>query len=50
LDNAHEQIDKAVSACLKESKPVYISVSCNLAGTVHPSFTRSTIPYAIAPQ
>ncbi|CAM6042030.1 unnamed protein product [Sphagnum compactum] len=49
LDNAHEQIDKAVSACLKESKPVYISVSCNLAGTVHPSFTRSTIPYAIAP-
>ncbi|CAK9212993.1 unnamed protein product, partial [Sphagnum troendelagicum] len=49
LDNAHEQIDKAVSACLKESKPVYISVSCNLAGAVHPSFTRSTIPYALAP-
>jgi TPP-dependent 2-oxoacid decarboxylase len=50
LDDAHAEIDRAVSICLKESKPVYISVSCNLAGTVHPSFTRSTIPYAITRQ
>ncbi|KAL6646914.1 hypothetical protein ACP70R_015608 [Stipagrostis hirtigluma subsp. patula] len=32
LDDAHEQIDTAIMTALRESKPVYISVSCNLAG------------------
>jgi TPP-dependent 2-oxoacid decarboxylase len=50
LDDAHELVDRAISTCLNESKPVYISVSCNIANTVHPSFTRSTIPYAIKQQ
>ncbi|KAH0849549.1 hypothetical protein HID58_096295 [Brassica napus] len=38
LEDAHEQIDKAVSMALSESKPVYISISCNLAATPHPTF------------
>ncbi|KAG0568404.1 hypothetical protein KC19_6G017200, partial [Ceratodon purpureus] len=50
LDDAHELIDRAISACLLESKPVYISVSCNLAGVIHPAFTRDTIPYTIKEQ
>lgn len=50
LDDAHELVDRAISTCLLESKPIYISVGCNLAGIVHPSFTRSTIPYAINDQ
>nr|CAB3459057.1 unnamed protein product [Digitaria exilis] len=39
LDDAHEQIDRAISTALRESKPVYISVSCNLPGMPHPTFT-----------
>ncbi|XP_024400201.1 pyruvate decarboxylase 2 isoform X2 [Physcomitrium patens] len=50
LDDAHQLVDRAISTCLLESKPVYISVSCNLAGIEHPSFTHSTIPYAIKEQ
>jgi hypothetical protein len=38
LDRAHEQIDHAISSALLNSKPVYISVCCNLAGVPHPSF------------
>ncbi|KAG7960896.1 hypothetical protein I3843_10G150300 [Carya illinoinensis] len=40
LEDAHEQIDTAISTALKESKPVYISISCNLAGIPHPSFSQ----------
>ncbi|KAF8748157.1 hypothetical protein HU200_013043 [Digitaria exilis] len=29
LEDAHEQIDTAISTAIKESKPVYISISCN---------------------
>ncbi len=36
LANAHEQIDQALSAALHYSKPVYICVSCNLAGAAGP--------------
>ncbi|KAK4741802.1 hypothetical protein SAY87_025390 [Trapa incisa] len=32
LEDAHEQIYRAISTALKESKPVYISISCSLAG------------------
>lgn len=50
LDTAHELIDKAISTALRESKPVYISVSCNLAGLPHPTFSREPVPYALAPR
>ncbi|XP_019188555.1 PREDICTED: pyruvate decarboxylase 2-like isoform X2 [Ipomoea nil] len=50
LDDAHEQIDTAISTALKESKPVYVSISCNLAGIPHPSFSREPIPFNISPR
>ncbi|XP_024356342.1 pyruvate decarboxylase 1 isoform X1 [Physcomitrium patens] len=50
LDDAHELVDRAISKALHKNKPVYISVSCNITNTVHPSFTGSTIPYTIKQQ
>ncbi|ESQ40083.1 hypothetical protein EUTSA_v10013008mg [Eutrema salsugineum] len=50
LDDAHEQIDKAISTALKESKPVYISISCNIAATPHPTFTRDPVPFSLTPR
>ncbi|KAG5550600.1 hypothetical protein RHGRI_015524 [Rhododendron griersonianum] len=50
LDHAHEQIDTAISTALKESKPVYISVSCNLPAIPHPTFSREPVPFSIAPR
>ncbi|KAG7618229.1 putative pyruvate decarboxylase [Arabidopsis thaliana] len=50
LDDAHEQIDKAISTALKESKPVYISVSCNLAAIPHHTFSRDPVPFSLAPR
>jgi pyruvate decarboxylase len=50
LDDAHEQIDKAISTALKESKPVYISISCNLPGVSHPTFSRDPVPYFLSPR
>ncbi|KAL6657253.1 hypothetical protein ACP70R_005033 [Stipagrostis hirtigluma subsp. patula] len=50
LDDAHEQIDRAISTALRESKPVYISVSCNLPGIPHPTFSRDPVPYFLAPR
>ncbi|PIN04808.1 Thiamine pyrophosphate-requiring enzyme [Handroanthus impetiginosus] len=50
LEDAHEQIDRAISTALKESKPVYISISCNLPGIPHPTFTRDPIPFALSPR
>ncbi|KAL3694458.1 hypothetical protein R1sor_008109 [Riccia sorocarpa] len=47
LEDAHELIDSAISTAVAQSKPVYISVSCNLAGVPHPSFSRIPIPYAL---
>ncbi|GAQ86799.1 pyruvate decarboxylase [Klebsormidium nitens] len=47
LDSAQEQIDYAISQALLLSKPVYISVCCNLAGLPHPSFALSPVPYAL---
>nr|AIE47262.1 pyruvate decarboxylase [Hevea brasiliensis] len=49
LDDAHEQIDTAISTALKESKPAYISISCNLPGIPHPTFTREPVPFLLAP-
>ncbi|PRW44348.1 pyruvate decarboxylase 4 [Chlorella sorokiniana] len=48
LADAHEEIDKAISAAVFHSKPVYICVCCNLAGLHHPSFDSSPIPYSLS--
>ncbi|GAB4814493.1 hypothetical protein N2152v2_001539 [Parachlorella kessleri] len=48
LDNAHELLDKAISAAVVNSKPVYICASCNLTGRCHPSFDRTPIPYSLS--
>ncbi|XVF40377.1 hypothetical protein PTKIN_Ptkin01aG0108500 [Pterospermum kingtungense] len=50
LDDAHELIDTAISTALKESKPVYISISCNLPGIPHPTFSREPVPFFLAPK
>ena len=50
LGDAHELIDTAISTALKESKPVYISISCNLAGLPHPTFNRDPVPFYISPR
>ncbi|XP_073007012.1 pyruvate decarboxylase 1-like [Typha latifolia] len=50
LEDAHELIDTAISTALKESKPVYISVSCNLPGIPHPTFCTDPVPYFLAPK
>ncbi|KAK6943161.1 Thiamine pyrophosphate enzyme, C-terminal TPP-binding [Dillenia turbinata] len=50
LEDAHELIDTAISTALKESKPVYISISCNLAGIPHPTFSREPVPFSLAPK
>ncbi|KAK1324887.1 Pyruvate decarboxylase 1 [Acorus calamus] len=49
LEDAHEQIDTAISTALKERKPVYISISCNLPGIPHSTFLREPVPYFLAP-
>ncbi|KAL8129409.1 hypothetical protein V2J09_018564 [Rumex salicifolius] len=50
LEDAHEQIDTAIATALKESKPVYISISCNLPAIPHPTFIREPVKYTIAPR
>ncbi|KAM7256015.1 hypothetical protein ACFE04_011756 [Oxalis oulophora] len=50
LEDAHELIDRAIATALKESKPVYISISCNLPGIPHPTFIREPIPFALTPR
>ncbi|KAL3741748.1 hypothetical protein ACJRO7_017249 [Eucalyptus globulus] len=50
LEDAHEQIDTAISTALKESKPAYISISCNLSGIRHPTFCRDPVPFSLAPK
>ncbi|WVZ16124.1 hypothetical protein V8G54_009106 [Vigna mungo] len=50
IEDAHEMIDTAISTCLKESKPVYISISCNLPGIPHPTFSREPVPFSLSPR
>jgi pyruvate decarboxylase len=47
LDDAHELVDRAISTAIEKSKPVYISVSCNLPSIPHPSFTAVPLPYSL---
>ncbi|RZC63722.1 hypothetical protein C5167_025498 [Papaver somniferum] len=49
-EDAHEQIDSGISTALKESKPVYISASCNLSVIPHPTFSREPVPFCLAPK
>ncbi|XP_021744739.1 pyruvate decarboxylase 2-like [Chenopodium quinoa] len=50
LDDAHELIDTAISTALKESKPVYISIGCNLPAIPHPTFSREPVPFSLSPR
>ncbi|KAK3212354.1 hypothetical protein Dsin_017060 [Dipteronia sinensis] len=50
LEDAHEMIDTAISTSLKESKPVYISISCNLPAIPHPTFSREPVPFSLSPK
>ncbi|XP_042441366.1 pyruvate decarboxylase 1-like [Zingiber officinale] len=50
LENARELIDTAISAALKQSKPVYISICCNLVSIPHVTFSREPVPFELAPE
>ncbi|KAE9591975.1 putative pyruvate decarboxylase [Lupinus albus] len=50
LEDAHELIDTAISTALKESKPVYISIGCNLPGIPYPTFNHEPVPFALNPK
>ncbi|XP_020588106.1 pyruvate decarboxylase 1-like [Phalaenopsis equestris] len=50
LEDAHDLIDTAVSTALKESKPVYISIACNLPAIPHPTFCREPVPFFLTPR
>ena len=46
LEDAYGLLDDAVAAAMRNSKPVYISICCNLAGEAHPSFAgKSSTPF-----
>ncbi|XP_042424246.1 pyruvate decarboxylase 1-like [Zingiber officinale] len=50
LEDAQQLLDTAISTALKESKPVYISVSCNLSGIPHPTFSGDPVPFFLSPK
>uniref|UniRef100_A0A1D1Z6I1 pyruvate decarboxylase n=1 Tax=Anthurium amnicola TaxID=1678845 RepID=A0A1D1Z6I1_9ARAE len=50
LEDAHEQIDTAILTALKESKPVYISICCNLTTIPHPTFSCKSVPLVLFPR
>ncbi|KAL0923012.1 hypothetical protein M5K25_007054 [Dendrobium thyrsiflorum] len=50
LEDAHELIDTAISTALKESKPAYISIACNLPAIPHPTFGREPVPFFLTPR
>lgn len=50
LEDAYGQLDAAVAAAMRNSKPVYISICCNLAGSAHPSFAGDPVPFALTPK
>ncbi|KAK9267433.1 hypothetical protein L1049_009859 [Liquidambar formosana] len=47
LEDAYELIDTAISTALKESKPAYISICCNLPGIPHPTFATDPVPFCL---
>ncbi|XP_050211712.1 pyruvate decarboxylase 1-like [Mercurialis annua] len=50
LEDAHDLIDTAITTALRESKPAYISVSCNLPAIPHPTFGREPVPFSLSPR
>lgn len=50
LDSAHEAVDHCMASALRQRKPVYINVCCNLAGKTHPTFEGISIPFSIYPR
>lgn len=50
LEDARELIDTAISAALKQSKPVYISICCNLVSIPHVTFIREPAPFPLTPE
>lgn len=47
LEDSQDLIDTAIFTALKESKPVYISISCNLPAIPHPTFSRDPVPISL---
>ncbi|MBA0601970.1 hypothetical protein Gorai_002171 [Gossypium raimondii] len=50
LEYAHELIDTAISTALKASKPVNISISCNLPAIPHPTFGSDPVRFTLSPK
>ncbi|KAL3161234.1 Pyruvate decarboxylase 1 [Trebouxia sp. C0009 RCD-2024] len=50
IEDAYGLMDSAVAAAMRNSKPVYISICCNMAGEVHPSFGGDPVPFALTPK
>ncbi len=44
------QLDYAIAEAIRQQKPVYISICCNLPGLPHPTFDGVPVPFAIAPK
>lgn len=44
------QVDFAIAEALRQQKPVYISISCNLPGLPYPTFDEVPVPFAISPK
>ncbi|GJS73427.1 pyruvate decarboxylase 2 [Tanacetum coccineum] len=40
----------AISTALKESKPIYISIGCNLDAIPHPNISQEPIPISLSPK
>lgn len=47
LEDAHWQLDDCIAEALRQSKPVYINIACNIAGLSHPTFEREPIPFVL---
>ena len=44
------QVDHAIAEAIRQQKPVYISVCCNLPGLPYPTFTEVPVPFAMVPK
>ncbi|KAH9310103.1 hypothetical protein KI387_038014, partial [Taxus chinensis] len=50
LDDGHDLIDNAIVTAIMESKPVYISICCDLPTIQHPAFTAcDSFPHSLEP-
>ena len=44
------QVDHAIAEAIRQRKPVYISISCNLPGLPYATFDEVPVPFAISPK